>query len=279
MSQQPTTLDADRESSNPAPLPDEIRPIYSKVQNRLHGLDSKTVKEYRLIGKLLIEAEEKFLPLSRFPYRNIITWFANLLQTSERLLYHCRNVAERISDSDFQLLLQAPINWSHVVVILNWSLDDNVQHWVSRIIAENLSATAVEDEIRSRIANARPGSGRRPAVPSNLDVGLLKLGKTLTATINKLQQAFFADEFDLPQEAEKVQVGEIQPHLIAALNARAGQLQYLSEIAHENAQRLTAASHRIENLVRNSQPSATPAPRRRPLRGVTMPAAAAPRQS
>lgn len=244
---------AQETDSQQVPLPKEIRPIETKIRRRLGKLGSQVIKTNHDIGKLLIEADEKFLPLTKYPFRNIIDWFSERLGIGRRVLYDAKRFAERIDADSLDLLLQPAINWSHVRIMLNHGLDSNLNSWVTKIIENKWTASDLEDEVRAGKPNLRLGSGRRPSPPKNASVGLRQLEQAAGKFQNKLESALFSPSFDLAEEIRNLSPNDVGEDTLLAVHNGVTVLEQLAEVATKDARSLREAMDWIDGVLKKRE--------------------------
>lgn len=199
----------------------------------------------------MIAAQEQYVRVSKYRYDSIIDWLTDYLDLYPRLLYHCRRLAKTVPDETLPTLLRPPIRWTHVVIMLNSNLD--VTKWADEIVARQLTASAMMDEIHSGIENQRPGSGRPPAVPGSLPVALRQLEQTIVRTANKLEKSLFSDRFDLVEAACATPPDLVTDELRAALIDRRDELIALAKFINENAERMAQGIARFDAVLKRRQ--------------------------
>lgn len=178
------------------PLPKEIEPIAKKMRRAVERLEAHVLSTQYELGKLVLEAVKRYRRSSRHRL-GLMEWLAAYLGMNERTLYHCLDLVKRIPEDQYRRLIKPPMRWSHIRVILNHQLDTNLEHWVHRIIAENLTADALEQEVRRGLPSLRPGSGRRLAVPKTFRSGLAKFATVAGEFNKKIKRVYFSDDFHL----------------------------------------------------------------------------------
>ena len=143
------------------------------------------------------------------------------------------------------------IVWGHVVLLLTLKTAEERADLAAKVDSENWTVAELGNEIFANYGPRRPGSGRKPAIPRNVQQGLGRLLALATKSHNTLSAALFCKEFDLATELSFMPDTSVSPeirqHVALALDAFKKLSEDLAEAAPRLEKLLPLLDHAIAN--------------------------------
>jgi hypothetical protein len=205
--------------ATPKELPESLRDAYCKLHGLLQRLTEHQLSKYYEVGQVVRDAYRandaaKQQCQGHLSKGDVATTLAHHLGINARTLQQCRAVAEQYTpDAYRQLIASTGFSWTHIVHLIGVKEPKERDELRELAADRHWTAEQLAGEIRQRHGNRRPGSGRRPASPGNLDEALQQAWKASEQYSRALDACLLGESFDLESGVLELDSTDLLPDL------------------------------------------------------------------
>jgi len=230
---------------------EDLRPTYERLRNHFDNLTVHTAVSYHRAGEILLEGCRDPAVNQAFPgpKRAMKAW-AEALDMPERILYHCKHVAEQYTaDEVRQLVEDRGVSWGHLCHLMAVPDPEERMRLIERVGEEHLTIRQLADEIVPEEKPKPRGPGRSPAVPKNARQGLGRVASAAVAFSRQVREAWFCPVFNLDKELASAPEGEIGEDTADQLGKAIEAFEQIAEDAPTVVARLRKAKERVSDVL------------------------------
>jgi hypothetical protein len=236
-----------------AQLPEKIKPMLARLLRERETLSEVALDHIYKMGEAVEDVKEKHRLRSTHPRWSIINWLAEVFGTDPRTLRDYALFARTVPRAKLHMILQPPISWGHVAILLHLGEAAKWECWATKIVAENLTIEELWVAIRGEKMSRPQRAPRRPKPPRDLKQALPRLDKLLSSFLSTIS-LLFGTEFDIPATVLDTPPDSMNEDLRRQLADMADRMEASAAAASENVQRLRESAERVDQiLVRRSQ--------------------------
>jgi hypothetical protein len=231
-----------------AQLPETIRSMLTNLRREQETLSEVALERIYRMGEIVEEAKKKHRLRSTHPRWSIVNWLAEVFGTEPRTLRDYALFARTVPRAKLHMILQPPISWGHVAIILHLGEANRWESWAAKIVAENLTTGELWAAIQGEKLTLPKRASPRPRPPRNLKEGLTRLEKLLTGfltTVNLL----FGEEFDILVTVTQTPPDNVSEDLRRQLADLADRMDASAASASENVKRLRESIKRVDQVL------------------------------
>ncbi|MFC1596742.1 DUF1016 N-terminal domain-containing protein [Planctomycetota bacterium] len=242
---------ASKESQLAAELPEELHNTYQELREVADTAVNHMLSSYYRIGEIVERDSELIREANRnagLRRSELFEQLAAALGWNSKTLRDCQRFVKTFDKREFQSLLDQPVNWAHVRLLLSIPTRPERKQLLDATVQNGWTADDLAREIIRLKGNRREGSGRGRAVPANVGKALCRLLTNGDRYLKDAQSILFGADYDIATE-----IAQGPPdHLTEATQNQALQaiqmLENIASDAQENANRIRQTMGRFDRV-------------------------------
>lgn len=242
---------APKESQLAAGLPEELHNTYQELRNVLDTVVHHVLTSYYRIGESIERNYEKIKAArlsAGLRESEVFAQLAAALGWNEKTLRDCRRFVETYEKQEFQTLLAAPINWTHVRHLLSLPTAPERKKYLEETARNGWTADQLAKAILERKGNRRKGSGRGRTVPANVGKALSRLLVTGERYVKDTQSVLFGEAYDVATELAQGSPDHLTEETQDQAREAIQMLEKIANDAQDNANRIRQTMGRLDRV-------------------------------